>query len=310
MARIELIGVPFDGYGRTGNQASASAVLREAGIAAAFTGHDVIDTGDLDLPAPQPTRGRLTTLVNEPALLALAETLRSRVRDAVERGHFPVVYGGDCTTLLGTMPGLRDITDRAALLFIDGHEDTMPLDVSEDGEAANTEIGLLLGLTGRILEAPLHRPEPALTTETLAMLGPRDLHWRRRFNVGTLRDLGVYLRTAEEVAADPAAAATGALRHLSDHADLWWLHIDLDVLDPDDFAAQGLPDVPDDPGGLTWAQLRELATNAVRVPGCVGWSLAIYDPDQDPTRADAGRIVRLAQDVAASLPGVAQPTRN
>lgn len=39
-----------------------------------------------------------------------------------------------------------------ALLFVDGHEDTMPLDVSEDGEAANTEIGLLLELTGRLLE--------------------------------------------------------------------------------------------------------------------------------------------------------------
>jgi hypothetical protein len=43
MARIELIGVPFDGYGRPGNQARASAVLREAGIAEAFTGHDVHD---------------------------------------------------------------------------------------------------------------------------------------------------------------------------------------------------------------------------------------------------------------------------
>jgi arginase len=31
----------------------------------------------------------------------------------------------------------------------------MPLDSSEDGEAANTELGLLLGLTGRLLSGPL-----------------------------------------------------------------------------------------------------------------------------------------------------------
>jgi len=38
----------------------------------------------------------------------------------------------------------------------------MPLGVSEDGEAANTEIDLLLGLTGRLLTGPLGDRLPAL----------------------------------------------------------------------------------------------------------------------------------------------------
>ena len=49
----------------------------------------------------------------------------------------------------------------------------MPLDVSEDGEAANAEIGLLLGLTGGLLigdSANDSRARP----EQLVMLGPRD----------------------------------------------------------------------------------------------------------------------------------------
>lgn len=48
-ARVGLIGVPFDGYGRPGNQASASAVLREAGLLDAFAAHHVVDTETLDL---------------------------------------------------------------------------------------------------------------------------------------------------------------------------------------------------------------------------------------------------------------------
>jgi hypothetical protein len=45
VAEIELIGVPFDGCGRPGNQAAASRVLREAGVAAAFAGHDLRESG-------------------------------------------------------------------------------------------------------------------------------------------------------------------------------------------------------------------------------------------------------------------------
>jgi arginase len=301
MAEIDLIGVPFDGYGRPGNQALAAAALHRAGLAGAFAGHRVRDTV-LPLPAPDPRRGADTGLLNEPALLALADSLAGRVADAVRAGRFPVVHGGDCTTLLGTVDGLRAAAGTVGLVFVDGHEDTMPLDVSEDGEAANAELGLLLGLTGGLLSGSLRRRRGVLDPAALAVLGPRDRDWRRRFNVGSLRDVGVWLRDLDEVAADPAGAGRAAAEHVTCRAGSWWLHVDLDVLDPVEFPAQGLPDVPDDPGGLTWAQLTDLLLAALGVAGCAGWSLAIYDPEQDPDGSGARSIVRLAGRVAAVLP--------
>ena len=41
MAEIELIGVPFDGYGRPGNQARAAGALLDAGLLDAFEHHHV-----------------------------------------------------------------------------------------------------------------------------------------------------------------------------------------------------------------------------------------------------------------------------
>ena len=61
-----------------------------------------------------------------------------------------------------------------------------------------------------------------------------------------------------EVADDPAGTGRRAIEQLAGHVDRWWLHIDLDVLDPAEFPAQGLPDVEDEPGGLTWDQLTDL----------------------------------------------------
>lgn len=301
MAEIELIGVPFDGYGRPGNQAGAASRLREAGFVDASR-HVVIDGGELELPAGDGRRGDLTGMINEVALLAMIDALNRRVRAAMVAGRFPIVFGGDCSSLLGTMTGLRDAAGPVGLLFIDGHEDTMPLDVSEDGEAANAEIGLLLGITGKLLVPVLRNRLPALRPEALAVLGPRDDGWRRRFNVGSLRDLGVHLCDVDEVGADPTGVAGAAVDHIQAACKRWWLHIDVDVLDPVELPAQGLPDVDDEPGGLTWAQLTDVAVTAVERGGCLGWSIAIYDPDQDPDGRDARRIARFGSDLLAALP--------
>ena len=300
MADIELIGIPFDGYGRPGNQTRAARVLHDAGLRDAFDHHHVVDHDCLDLPAPDPARGTCTSLINETALLAMTGALNARVGAAVAAGRFPFIYGGDCSTLLGIVTGLRDHVGDVGLVFIDGHEDTMPLDVSEDGEAANTEIGLLLGVTGRSLTGELADRLPALRPEHLTVLGPRDEAWRQRFNVGTLADRGVWVAPLAEVADDPAGAGRRAIEHLGGHVDRWWLHIDLDVLDPIEFPAQGLPGVEDEPGGLTWDQLTDLVVSLFGSPvHCVGGSLAIYDPDQDPDATDAAQIVRFVRNALA-----------
>ena len=50
-ARIDMIGVPFDGMGRARGQAGAPEALRAAGLQAVF-GPDVIMVPDLVLPGP------------------------------------------------------------------------------------------------------------------------------------------------------------------------------------------------------------------------------------------------------------------
>jgi len=227
--------------------------------------------------------------------------LHAELSAAISAGQFPLVYGADCSVLLAAIPALRDTVGEPGLLFIDGHEDATPTERSPDGEAANMEIAVLLGTTGDELPEPLGRAFGALKPDALAMLGPHDHAWRHGLGVGTVAGR-VFVRSSDEVAADPSQSAREAVRRISSHTSNWWLHTDLDVLDGRDFSARGAAGEVPLVGGLTWRQLEEVVRAALRTGGCRGLSLVIYNPELDADRSQARRIVQFVADIAPDLP--------
>jgi arginase len=272
MTATRIIYVPFNAAGRSTGVAGMPKAIHSAGV-------------EERLPKPVrpnwiPVDGLTTArgpsgLVSEDALTSMVNDTAAVLSDAWRAGETPLVVAGDCPVLLASLIAAQE-RGGAGLVFIDGHEDAWDPRVTPTGEASDCETGLALGLfRGPDGLAGL----PCLRPEHLVVLGPRDQEEIAGAGQPSIRDRVAHYRSGDQLAAshtytDVADLVAGAAASAPAG---WWCHIDLDVL-----ATTSLPavDYPQ-PGGLTWEQLESLTATCLRVPGCLGASVVIYNPDLD-----------------------------
>jgi arginase len=295
--RVSVVGVPFNSAGRPGGVAAAPAALRRAGLVDALPGRlEAADAGDVGFDPPAPERSPRSGLLAEAGLVSMVAATRRAVAATFEAGRFPLLVGGDCPVMLGGLAATRDRHGGVGLVMVDGHEDAYPPRRSQTGEAADSELLLALGLADGLPEE-LAALGPLLAPSQVALLGPRDEATIVREGVGSLRGLVPLWSDVEVAVRGPAAVAAQAAADVAAVAPAWWLHVDLDVLASAELAAVDYPQ----PGGLGWGQLGELTAAALAVPGCAGWTVAIYNPDLDPGGGQAARIVEYVAGAAAVL---------
>jgi arginase len=291
--KLDLIGVPYTSMAKPGGIADAIRVLREAGLAErlADRGH-VRDSGDLDPIAADAVRGT-SGLLKEGALARLVEVTREAAGRSLDEGRRPLLVGADCPVLLGPLAAGRDRHGRVGLLLVDGHEDAWPPSQSKTGEASDSEVAIALG-TVEDLPQSLAQLTPLLGRHAVAMLGPRDREELAGANVDSLRESVALFRDDQAVRAEGASAsAREAIAALGAGSPPFWLHVDLDVLGTEEFPAADYLQ----PGGLSWGELAGIAEAALTDARCLGCSVVIYNPDLDPDRTSAARIVRFLSEL-------------
>jgi arginase len=297
--QVELIGVPYNSSGLSGGVAAAPAFLREAGLGAPIAEVVVHAGSDVTLSEPTPVRGP-SGLLAEDSLVEMANAVAARVRNVMAASRMPLVVGGDCPVLLGALAACRDRYGEVGLLFVDGHEDAWPPSASTTGEAADCELGLALGRDIGRLPSEVRRLLPLVSPEAVVALGPRDADEIEAAGVSSLAGTISVIRPPaiqhEHARGDLAGFTTRQVDLVRRRTAHWWLHVDLDVLATEELAAVDYQQ----PGGLMWSQLDIITRSALVIPGCVGWTVTIYNPDLDGGRA-APRIVRYVHDALVAM---------
>ena len=259
--------------GREPGVRGLASALRERGLVYRLGAED---GGGLTPPPYSPEVEPTTGTRNGEAIREFSRDLAERVGAIVRSGKRPLVLGGDCSILLGSMLALRRV-GRFGLVFVDGHLDFRhPGNSAHLGAVAGEDLALVTGRGSERLTdigglGPLVRDEDVVALgEREAYPGWRDIHDTEItvWDLPRLRKIGF---------AGAAGRAVEKLR--ANGVEGFWVHLDADVLDD-----ALMPAVDSrQPGGMAYAELVDLLRPLLRSGLAVGMEITIFDPELDPT---------------------------
>jgi arginase len=289
MAHVALILVPYDCGLRGVRMGGGPEHLMERGMVGALEGD-----------GHQVTVTRLESTVEPPAEIAVAfdltRSLATAVGAARAAGQLPMVLAGNCFAAVGTLAGLG--ADGAGVFWLDAHGDLNTPDTTASGLLDGMALATLTGRCWRGLVAtvPGFAPVP---DHRLVLVGARDLDPPEEALAAAVgirrigpRDLA---RSGVRRALAPVAG------RMASGTDGFYLHLDLDVLDPgvatvNEFSA---------PGGLTLEDLRTVVEVVAEAGPILGAAMTALDPaaDRDGRAASAAMTVaRWIASLAAAEP--------
>ena len=182
-----------------------------------------------------------------------------QVEDALNAGRVPLLFAGDCSISLTTLPTVARLRPDARVLWLDAHGDFNTPDTTESAFLGGMCLGGACGQwdTGFDGEMP---------SERVVLAGVRDLDARER----------ELLERSPVTAIGSSLEALVATQTALDRAPVY-VHLDLDVLDPNDFPAE-FPT----PGGLTPDKLYDLLEAVAGECEVVGVEVTAFEAPGDP----------------------------
>ena len=292
--KIALIGAPSSAAGFAPGTEKAPAVLRAAGLVEKLQsiGYEVTDFGDcaprLFADDDEHKRAR-----NIPEIVAGLNDLKPRAELAAKTGGLILVLGGDCVQSVAILTGARRYYKHISLLWFDRHADLNTPASTPSGRLDGMALAAIQGRGSAELvrfwgEPPLIR-EPDTLLYGLQQVDPPEQEFLSRSPVRYMYAVDIQQKGAR-------SAAQNALAQLHTDAREFMLHLDLDVIAEEEFSATNVPGS----GGLSFTDVQESLTEFAKQKNLLGLDVAQYNPEKDPDRNAAKKLVELLTEALAA----------
>jgi arginase family enzyme len=195
-----------------------------------------------------------------------------QVEDALTGGNAPVLLAGECTVGLTTLPAALRTRPDARVLWLDAHGDYNTPETSPSGYLG----GMALAAACGVWDAGLGEP---IDPSRVVLAGVRDLDDRERqlLEQSRVTVIGASLETLVYT------------QNALDRAPVY-VHVDLDVIDPEALGAQ-FPS----PGGLAPDKVYDLLEAVSGECEVIGFEVVAFEaPEDELERQDAASTVLQA----------------
>jgi arginase len=301
MNSVVLLGVPTSAASLIPGHERGPAAWRAAGLADRLreAGFAVTDNGDCTervfAPDDEHPRAR-----NVAQVLASLEELRPKVELAVKSAALPIVLGGDDSSVLAVIAGCRRYYRHVGLIYFDRDAGLNEPATTPSGCIDGMVISHLIGRGAPELVRFWGEP-PLVREHEIALMGTAriDEPEQQLLSRSLLRRY-----PASDIARKGAAAsALEAAERVHGLRNEFVLHIDLDVIASEDFAATNLAA----PGGLRWQEIDEALSVLARQPNLAALVISAYNPALDSDGAAARRFINLLVKALAGRMAPAEP---
>lgn len=283
---VHVLSVPYDSGRRGFRLGCGPEHLIQHGLIDRLSerGHRV-ELFDLSIDEP-------TVPSDIASAIAIDRQLAERVGKAVLERAFPLVLAGNCSTAVGTVAGIGG--ERVGVAWFDSHGDLNTPDTTTSGFLD----GMALSMVAGRCWGEMTRSVPgwvAVAEDRIALIGACDLDpseeaFLRLSAIAHIPSEAIRTRGVE-------AAVAPVLSALARRVAGFYVHMDLDVVDPDEAVVNEYQA----PGGLDLETLARAVHLIASYRPIMAAALTAYDP----ASAEDDRALQAALDVTELLVGSA-----
>lgn len=226
-------------------------------------------------------------------VMEVCRRLRANVLDALGRGEYPIVIGGDHSCAMGTLAALGESygAEDLALVYVDAHTDINTERTSVSGCIHGMDLAAACGLCCD--ELTVGENKVNLLGEDIHFIGARSIDPPE---YGIVERVGAHLHTTREVRERGLEAVLGEILPALEGKQVY-VSFDVDVLDPAEFTATGY-NIPE---GLTVPEVERILSAVLGTGRTCAFECVEYDPTMDRSKKDLNTLMGILRMVSERL---------
>ena len=232
-------------------------------------------------------RDNATNCLNASTIREFSIELGQHLTASMDRNHFPLILGGDCSILIGVVSALK-LRGTYGLIFCDAHADFYEPERSITGEVADMDLAIVTG-RGPELLSNIHNLRQYVRDEHVIHIGQRDHEETKKYGSQDIKKTSIRCFDCNTIQKQGIQSILEKVVHAIAHTEVesFWLHFDTDVLSDEENPAVDYRL----PGGVSVQQFEKLLTELLSTNKVIGMTVTIFNPSLDDERGSVAKML-------------------